>query len=100
MSNNYGEGSNLVSNNAFTPVAVVGLEETFYSTPEDGGAVEVCVVVHLPDIDCPIKFPFTVLLFTRDFSAGICVLLRYVPPFILFTSLQSLPWIIVQLLTQ
>ena len=52
-------------------MAVVGLEQTFYSTREDGGAVEVCVVVYIPDIDCPIKFPFTVLLSTRDFSAGI-----------------------------
>ena len=52
-------------------MAVVGLEQAFYSTPEDGGAVEVCVVVHLPNIDCPIKFPFTVLLSTREFSAGI-----------------------------
>ena len=52
-------------------MAVVGLEQIFYSTPEDEGSVDVCVVVHMPDIDCPIKFPFTVLLFTRDFSAGI-----------------------------
>ena len=81
-------------------MAVVGLEQTFYSTSEDGGSVEVCVVVYMPDIDCPIKFPFTVLLFTRDFSAGICILLLYVPALILFTSLQSPPWIIVQLLTQ
>ena len=74
MSNNYGDATgevaNLVSNNAFTPVAVVGLEQTFYSTPEDGGSVEVCVVVHFPDIDCLIQFPFTVLLSTTDFSAG------------------------------
>ena len=52
-------------------MAVVGLEQTFYYISEDGGAVEVCVVVHLPDIDCPIQFPFIVLLSTRDFSAGI-----------------------------
>ena len=52
-------------------MAVVGLGQTFYSTPEDGGSVEVCVVVYMPDSDCPIKFPFTVLLSTEDFSAGI-----------------------------
>ena len=61
----------LSSEGNLTPVATVGLEETFYSTPEDGGAVEVCVVVHMPDIDCPICFPFNVLLSTRDFSAGL-----------------------------
>ena len=57
-------------------MAVVGLEQTFYSTPEDGGSVEVCAIVHVPHINCPIKFPFTVLLSTEDFSAGnapICV---------------------------
>ena len=52
-------------------MAVVGLEQTFYSTSEDDGAAEVCIVVYIPDIDCPIKFPFTVLLSTREFSAGI-----------------------------
>ena len=57
-------------NHPLTPVAVVGLEQTFYSISEHGRAVEVCVVVHMPDIDCPIKFPFTVLLSTTDFSAG------------------------------
>ena len=57
-------------------MAVVGLEQTFHSTREDGGSVEVCVVVYMPDSDCPIKFPFTVLLSTEDLSAGnapICV---------------------------
>ena len=61
-------------------MAVVGLEQTFYYISEDGGAVEVCVVVHLPDIDCPIQFPFIVLLSTRDFSAGIapiCVSIHF-----------------------
>ena len=57
-------------------MAVVGLGQTFYSTPEDGGSVEVCAIVHIPDIDCPIKFHFTVLLSTEEISAGnapICV---------------------------
>ena len=51
-------------------MVVVGLEQTFYSISEDGGSVEICVVVHMPHIDCPIKFPFTVLLSTEDVSAG------------------------------
>ena len=57
-------------------MAVVGLEQTLYSTREDGGSVEVCAIVHMPHIDCPIKFRFNVLLSTEDFSAGnapICV---------------------------
>ena len=62
-------------------MAVVGLEQTFYSTSEDRGSVEVCVVVHLPDIDCPIQFPFTVLLSTTDFSAGIAPIIMYLHSF-------------------
>ena len=50
-------------------MAVVGLERTFYSTSENERSVDVCVVVYIPDIGCPICFPFTVLLSTTDFSA-------------------------------
>ena len=53
-----------------TPGAVVGLEETFYQVSETDGVVMVCVVIYEPDIDCPIKFPFDVNLFTTDGSAG------------------------------
>ena len=63
--------SDLVNHYPLTPVAVVGLERTFYSTSENERSVDVCVVVYIPDIDCPICFPFTVLLSTADFFAGI-----------------------------
>ena len=52
------------------PVAVVGLEETFYQVSETDGVVEVCVVIYEPDIVCPIEFPFDVSLSTFDESAG------------------------------
>ena len=71
-----------------TPVAVVGLEQTFYSTSEDGEAVEVCVVVYIPDINCPIKFPFNFSLSTGDFSTGISFLC-------LHSFSQSFSWIMV-----
>ena len=48
----------------------MGLEEIFYQVSEDDGVVVVCVVVYEPAINCPIKFPFDVSLFTTDGSAG------------------------------
>ena len=47
-------------------VAVVGLEETFFSVSEDVGVVELCANVSSPVIDCPIKFPFEVQLSACD----------------------------------
>jgi hypothetical protein len=46
--------------------AVVGLEETSYTVSEDVGFVNVCAIVYSPSIDCPIEFPFSVGLSTRD----------------------------------
>ena len=37
---------------------------------EGVGVVEVCVSVFEPDVECPIKFPFNVQLFTADGTAG------------------------------
>ena len=54
----------------FPPVAVVGLEKTFYQVSEDVGVVEVCAIVYSPTIVCPIEFPFNVALNTTDGSAG------------------------------
>ena len=47
-----------------TPVAVVGLERTFYQIPEDVGMVEVCVIVYnsTGNVPCPINFKFNVNL--------------------------------------
>ena len=59
-----------------TPVAVVGLEETFYKVSEDVGGVNVCAIVYSPNsnILCPINFAFGVSLSTissnSDDSAG------------------------------
>ncbi|CAI8015468.1 hypothetical protein GBAR_LOCUS9583, partial [Geodia barretti] len=50
-------------------VAVVGLEMTVYSVSEGDGNVEVCAVVHSPNIDCPIEFSFAVNLTTKDGTA-------------------------------
>ena len=53
-------------------VAVVGLEMTVYSVSEGDGNVEVCAVVHSPNIDCPIEFSFAVNLTTKDGTASMC----------------------------
>ena len=51
-------------------MAEVGLEATLYQVSEDGGVVEVCVVVSSPTNVCPVVFPFTVELTTVSGSAG------------------------------
>ena len=53
-------------------MAVVGLEETFYNTEEEQGAVQVCAIVYMPDntVPCPITFEFTVFLSNNEFTAG------------------------------
>ena len=51
------------------PVAVVGLEQTFFRVSENVSLVELCANVSSPVVDCPIKFPFEVNLSTRDGTA-------------------------------
>ena len=47
---------------SLSPVAVVGLERTFYQVNESAGVVEVCAVVYSPISTCPIPIPFDVNL--------------------------------------
>ena len=51
-------------------MAVVGLERINLTVSEDMGVVELCVRVFEPDIECPIEFPFDVVLSTADRTAG------------------------------
>ena len=48
----------------------MGLERTSFLVMENVGVVEVCVNVSFPTIDCPIAFPFDVVLSTDDGTAG------------------------------
>ena len=48
----------------------MGLERTSFLVMENVGVVEVCVNVSFPVIDCPIAFPFDVVLSTDDGTAG------------------------------
>ena len=50
--------------------AVVGLERTFFTVSEDVGVVELCASILEPAIECPIEFPFNVILSTTDKTAG------------------------------
>ena len=49
---------------------MVGFEQTFFREMEDVCVIEMCAVVFEPNIDCPIKFPFQVELYTTEGSAG------------------------------
>ena len=53
-------------------VTVVGLERTFYSVSEDGGAVEVCAPIRIfnANVGCPVPFSFSISFSTSDGSAG------------------------------
>ena len=68
-------------------MAIVGLEQTFYNVSESVGVVEVCVVVYEPaGTNCPINFPFEVLLSTEDGTAGI-----HIHPLYPFSQSSHLP---------
>ena len=49
---------------------VVGLERTIFTVSEDVGVVELCARVFEPDIECPIEFPFNIILSSTDRTAG------------------------------
>ena len=64
--------------------AIVGLERMYYEVEEDGGVVEVCVIVSFPDIECPIQFHFSVSITTNHVTTGEQVLLIH------YTTLHTL----------
>ena len=51
-------------------VVVVGLEETSYITREDENFVEICAVIHEPNISCPCLHPFYLTVWTESNTAG------------------------------
>ena len=66
----------------------MGLERTIFTVSEDVDIVELCARVFEPDIECPIEFPFSVILSTADRTEGIanekvfpllCTLLQWQP---------------------
>ena len=56
--------------NTMSSGAVVGLERTIFTVSENVGVVELCAHVFQPDIECPVEFPFNVILSTVDRTAG------------------------------
>ena len=46
--------------------AVLGLEETSRITVYEGGTMEVCAVIYLPPIPCPVTFIFAVIIAIDD----------------------------------
>ena len=57
--------------------AVVGLERTIITASENVGMEELCARVFEPTIDCPIGFPFDIVLSTADRTAGICTCIYF-----------------------
>ena len=46
------------------------MEETSFRVMEDVGIIELCTIVATPDIECPVKFPFNIHLYTADGTAS------------------------------
>ena len=55
---------------SFSSVAEVVFERTYYQFSEESEVNTVCVHVYTPSVDCPINFPFSVMLSSIDSSAG------------------------------
>lgn len=53
-----------------TTAAIVGFNQSNYTIEEDGGAVEICIVVYQPDGEVPVEFEFEVEVTTGDGTAG------------------------------
>ena len=47
-------------------MAVVGLEKTVYKVDESVGGVQVCAIVHSPNMSCPITFSFDIPVTTSN----------------------------------
>ena len=63
--------------NGISIEAVVGLERIIFTVSEDVGVVELCARVFEPDIDCPIEFPFNIILSSTDRTAGTYLIVTY-----------------------
>ena len=49
---------------------MVGLDKTRYEISEEEMELEVFVIVRVPDIHCPVTFPFNVTLHTEQNDTG------------------------------
>ena len=50
---------------------MVGFERTVADVEEDLGMVQVCVSIFTPIVECPVAFPFELIITTSDGNAGI-----------------------------
>ena len=54
--------------------SLVGLEKTYYTVSEGTvGGIEICVTMYSSSVECPIEFPFAVILTAIDGTAGMYV---------------------------
>ena len=54
-----------------TAVVSIRLEMKDYEVNEDAGSVELCVEIVSPVVDCPVHFPFELVIVASDITAGI-----------------------------
>ena len=55
-------------------VALVGLNMTQYNVTEMDLNISVCVIIQSPDVECPVDYSFSILLLSRDKSAGVILI--------------------------
>ena len=53
-------GKVLANCSLFPLVATVGLQKTVYEVDENVGTVQLCAIVHRPNMSCPITFAFDI----------------------------------------
>ena len=50
------------------PVAMVGLQQTFYLVDEDAGSIEVCIEMITTSQECIFPYPFGITFTTSDLT--------------------------------
>ena len=56
-------------------MAEIGFETEECVVAEDDGELEVCVVIHNPLLDCPVVFPFELMISTTPGTAGVYIII-------------------------
>ena len=83
---------NVLANPSVIPsAALVGFNVTRYDVTEMDLNISVCVIIQSPDVECPVGFSFSIVLLSRDKSAGVVILIysMYLPVSIAVVSFYS-----------
>ena len=82
---------NVLANPSVIPSAAsVGFNVTQYNVTEMDLNISVCVIIQSPDVECPVDFSFSIVLLSRDKSAGVILIYSmYLPVSIAVVSFHS-----------